>query len=85
MNKLKQWLANATTEEREQLADKAGTTVGSLRQLAGSYKGAKASASMARRIEQAAAALHRKGLPVINREGLCPACKECEFAKACRS
>ncbi len=86
MNKLKEWMHLASPSDLETLADLADTTPGALRQLAGGYKTdgkPRASAEMARRIEQASENMHPR-LPIIHREDLCPACAGCEFAKAYR-
>jgi len=87
MNVLRRWMAAATPAERRALALAAGTSYGSLHQMAGAYKrgGVLAvSAEMARRLEQASAPLERPGLPVLRREELSPACAQCEFARMCR-
>lgn len=48
---VKQWLAAATDEEREQVARKAGTTVGYLWQLSGNHRWP--SSALAERLESA--------------------------------
>ena len=48
---VKKWLASASDQEREQLAKKAGTTVGYLWQLSGNHR--TPSSSLADRLERA--------------------------------
>ncbi|WP_286872046.1 hypothetical protein [Spongiibacter sp.] len=48
---VKQWLATASDQEREQVAKKAGTTVGYLWQLSGNHR--TPSSSLADRLERA--------------------------------
>lgn len=83
MNKLKQFLAAATTDEKAELATAAGTTVGNLRQAAGQYQDSRMKAGLARRIEIAADGLRKKNpsLPVLRRTDLCADCAACEFAQ----
>lgn len=84
MNKLKQFLAAATTDEKAELATAAGTTVGNLRQAAGQYQdNSRMKAGLARRIEIAADGLRKKNpsLPVLRRTDLCADCAACEFAQ----
>jgi hypothetical protein len=86
-NALRRWLDSATSTEKQQLANKARTSLGNLAQIAGGYKrNGKASTSpdTARKIEQAAASLQREGLPAVLREDLCVHCNKCELAKAAR-
>lgn len=86
-NVLQRWLGKATFDELKQLATLAGTSVEVIRQTANAYRTdgvLSTSPELAKKIEQAAAKLHRKGLPVVNREALCPACGGCDFAKRCR-
>lgn len=84
MNKLKNWMATATPKEKEALAKGAKTTVGNLRQSAGSYRAHHMKAGLARRVEIAAEKLRSKNpnLPVLNRTDLCADCAKCEYAKA---
>lgn len=90
MNPLRKWWSAATPKQKRRLARLAKTTVGSLHQLAGSYRtNGKLSASpeLARRIEISARkmALMRgqPAMPQLLRVDLCPACRRCEFAKRC--
>lgn len=87
MNKMRQWLEAATREEFEKLAALTKRTIGTLRQIAGAYrtKGiAHTTPEVAREIELATIKLQRKGLPVVRREDLCPACARCEFLTKAR-
>lgn len=88
MNQMQAWMDEASVEEREALAEMAGTTVGTLRQIAGSYRyngQPSVRSGLARRIEIAADALRRKNknLPRVVRTDLSPECRECEFAQKC--
>lgn len=83
-NSLARWMAKATPVSRERLAHLADTTLGTLRQIAGSYrtKGRpRVTPELAARIERAVKTI---GGPKVLREELCPACAACEFAKRCR-
>ena len=83
-NKLKQWLARATIAERDKLVHLASTSTNALQQTAGAYRSEgklSTTPEYARRLELAAARVHREGLPVIKRTDLCAACNRCEFAK----
>lgn len=87
MNQLKKWMTAANATEKQALADGAGSTVGSLRQAAGNYKGHNMKAGLARRVEQAAERLRKKNpaLPALRRTDLCADCAACEFAKPIKS
>lgn len=83
-NPLSAWMRQATPARRERLARLARTTLGTLRQIAGSYrtKGKPSvTPKLAARIEHG---VKRIGGPEVRREELCPACASCEFAKRCR-
>lgn len=87
-NVMKRWLAVATPAQRKRLANLAKTTEGTLRQIAGGYRTRgklQAGPELARKLEIASTKLlsESKGLPVLWRSDLCPACGACEFAKAC--
>lgn len=86
MNILYKWMNNATAEEKKALAELASSSVASLRQLAGGYRGKNfsVSAEFAGRLEAASRKLQRKGLPLLLREDLCPACASCGYLKMCR-
>lgn len=82
------WLAEATPEERQQLAELAGTGVNYLSQLSGGHRSA--SPELARELERAAAAVRKQRspkaralLPVLLRTDLNAACRGCEFAEKC--
>ena len=86
MNKFKQWMANATADQKKKLAESADTTVGSLRFAAAAkrFDGVvNLTPEFARRIEIGAAAIGDPHLPVLKREDLCLACSTCEYAKQC--
>lgn len=88
MNQLRIWMHTASVEEREALADLAGTTVGTLNQIAGGYRTGGVAAvrsGLARKLEKAAIVLNKrnKALPMLLRTDLSPECRECEFAQKC--
>lgn len=88
MNQLKIWMTAATQEEKHALAELAGTSIGSLSQIAGGYRtngDAIVRSGLARRLEKAAAVLNRRNrsLPGLLRTDLSPECRECEFAQRC--
>jgi hypothetical protein len=81
---MKTWMAAATPDEQELLAERAGTTRGQLYQLASGHR--QASAAMAGRIEAATADMARASrgrLPRIYRTDLAQACRECSYAARC--
>lgn len=86
---MRKWLDRANPDQQADLARLAGTTLGTLRQIAGSYRTEgkpSVTPDLARRIELAADKIGPGGvfLPPIHREKLAPACASCEFAKQCR-
>ncbi|MFZ6767785.1 hypothetical protein ACO0LM_11945 [Undibacterium sp. Di26W] len=87
-NQLKLWLNAASAVERRNLAKEAGTTVGTLQQIAGAYRNdgvAQIRSGLAGKIANAAALLRKKNkeLPEILRTDLSPECRGCEFAQKC--
>lgn len=81
---MRAWMAAATAEEQEALAQRVSTTRGNLYQYAGGYRAA--SAERAGQIETATADMHRlsKGrLPRVYRTDLCEACRGCQYAAKC--
>lgn len=89
MNVLKKWMGEHSKYLAEVLANSAGTTLGTLRQLAGGYRHEgepNASSDLAMRLENASAMMVRKGWAntVLRREQLSSACGRCEFVKKCR-
>lgn len=81
---MKAWMAAATVDEQETLAERVGTTRGMLYQYAGGHR--TASAERAGAIERATSEMHRasKGrLPKIYRTDLSEACLQCEYAQKC--
>lgn len=88
MNQLRMWMQAASQEEKSALADLAGTTIGTLNQIAGGYRtGGEAivRSGLARKLEKAAAVLNKRNklLPALLRTDLSPECRECEFAQRC--
>ena len=78
----------ASIEEKYALADLAGTSLGTLNQIAGGYRtGGEAivRAGMARKLETAAKVLNKRNraLPGLLRTDLSPECRECDFAQKC--
>lgn len=90
MNALARWMKRATPVDRRNLARKANTSLGTLRQIAGGYRKTNVTADLAARIDRGVQAVNhqsivRPRLPEVRRESLCPACASCEFAKQCRN
>lgn len=88
-NAMQRWIQQATIQERQRLADMAGTTTGHLMQIAGGYRTegkASTTPALAAAIEKASSILAKANpeLSVIPREELCPACKACSLAKKAR-
>lgn len=88
MNQLRKWMRVATPEERQELADRAGTTIGNLHQISGSYRSGgrpQIRSGLAIRIEQAARILQKENrdLPSLVRTDLSPECADCEYARKC--
>jgi len=80
-----QWMAAATSAERQALAAAAGTSPNYLYQIASGRR--EVSAAMAAVIEKAAypiSKLSKKRLPRVKREDLCKACSECPYRPGCR-
>lgn len=85
MNRLKEWMQKSTTEQKERLAELAGSSVPSLRLAANGYRTegvVDLTAEFAGRIADAAAQIPGDQLPDIGREDLCKACSTCPYAKA---
>lgn len=81
---MRQWMAAATVEEQELLAQRVGTSRAVLYQLAGGYRNASAERAQAIERETKAMALASGGrLPVVYRTDLCEACRACDFAQRC--
>jgi hypothetical protein len=88
MNQMRVWMQAASKAEQIRLAELSGTTIGTLNQIAGSYRtgGEPAVRSgLAGRIQTAALTIKRKNklLPAILRTDLSPECRECEYAQRC--
>lgn len=82
---LVRWLRAATPAEKRALTFKLGMTTETLRLLGHAYRTSgkpHARADTAIRIERAVRRLARPGLPEVLRGDLCPACAQCEYAKA---
>lgn len=81
---MRAWMAAATADEQQLLAQRCGTSRGMLYQYAGGHR--QASAATAGAVERATAEMHRasKGrLPRIYRTDLAEACLQCEYAQRC--
>ncbi len=88
MNQMKLWIQVADTGELAKLALLSGTTVGTIQQIAGSYRTdgePTVRSGLAGRIANASDMLRRsnKKLPRIVRTDLSPECRECEYAQRC--
>lgn len=88
MNQMRLWMQSASPNEQIKLAELAGTTIGTLHQIAGSYRthgNPTIRSGLAGRIQSAANELRRKNklLPVVLRTDLSPECRDCEYAKHC--
>jgi len=86
---LKSWMRAATAAEREQMAQRAGTSVAYLHHLAAgeetNYK-REPKPGLAAAIERETKVMHKasKGrLPIVYRTDLVTACRQCEFAQRC--
>lgn len=85
MNKMQKWIGKHGTRAAFDLAERAGTSLAVLRQIAGAYRTGgvpSTTPEVARAIEKAT----EKVTPgdVVQREHLCRACGACELAKAAR-
>lgn len=84
---MKTWMRAASAEEKRRLADLAETTLGTLFQIAGSYrtKGEPhVEPALAARIEAGTKHLARKGLKPVHRTQLSPVCAACSYVKGRR-
>lgn len=87
MNILQKWMAAAKPHEKVLMAEHAKTTLGALRQAAGGYKTEgklELTSEFAGRIAAAATALHRPGLPRMDRGMLSPTCGACPYHLECK-
>lgn len=86
MNKLMMWLTKANTSQKMQLAERADSSVASIRLAAKGYRKEgelDVSAEFAARLEVAAEGL---GVDVeLKRGDLCKACQECPYYVACNN
>jgi len=81
---MRAWMAAATTQEQNTLAERCGTSRQYLYQLASGFR--QASAELGAAIERETRAMHRasKGrLPIVYRTDLVRACRACDFAQRC--
>ena len=81
---LKVWMAAATPDEQELLADRIGSSRGMLYQYAGGFR--EVSALRGGQIETATKAMAKasKGrLPVVYRTDVVEACRQCQYAAKC--
>lgn len=79
-NPLKDWWTRATPEQKRNMADEVGTSVGAIHQMAGAYRtDGRVSVS-----PQVAAKIERASGGEIKREELCLACGQCELAEIAR-
>jgi len=88
VNQMRLFLRAATQDEVAQVAELAGTTVGTLNQIAGSYRtdgNPQVRSGLAGRIQSAVAEVRRtnKALPAVLKTDLSPECRECEYARKC--
>lgn len=86
-NALQDWMNAATPRQKKLLAERAGTTVPTLRHWAAGrrHEGrAVLLAETALRLERAALHPDLAGLPPLRREDMATACGLCEFAAECR-
>jgi len=81
---MRRWMAAATVDEQELLAQRVGTSRGMLYQMAGGHRNASAERAQAIERETKLMAKASKGrLPVVYRTDLCEACRMCDFAHRC--
>ena len=88
MNQMRVWMQAASANEQSKLAELSGTTIGTLQQIAGSYRtggNPTVRSGLAGRIQSAANDLRKKNksLPVVLRTDLSPECRDCEYAQRC--
>ena len=84
LHPLKVWMAAATADEQELLAQRVGTTRANLYQYAGGHRQASAERGGAIERETRAMAKASKGrLPVVVRTDIVSACRACEYAQKC--
>jgi hypothetical protein len=81
---MKQWMAAATVEEQQLMAERVGTSRGYMYQIAGGHRQASAELGAAIERESKGMARASKGrLPVIYRTDIVAACRACDFAQKC--
>lgn len=88
INQMRHFLREASNDEILSVASLAKTTVGTLNQIAGSYRNngqPQVRSGLAGRIQNAVAEVRRKNksLPVVLRTDLSSECRECEYAQRC--
>ena len=81
--KFKAWMAEATVDEKKELAIKAGTKLITLYHIQQGYRNA--SAAMGAKIEDGIKRINRRKrhtpLPDVQRGDLCETCSKCKFYK----
>lgn len=90
VNKLSEWLSNATTAQKNMLARLANTSIPSLRLASKGYRKEgriDLSAEYAARIELASTTINKTevSLPPIGRESLCESCSVCPYQLKCNA
>lgn len=88
INQMRAFLHAASTEEIAEVATLAGTTPGTLNQIAGSYRTEgkpQVRSGLAGRIQNAVGKvrLKNKSLPTVLKTDLSSECRECEYAQRC--
>lgn len=81
---MRNWMAAATVDEQELLAQRIGSSRGMLYQMAGGHRNASAERAQVLERETRLMAKASKGrLPVVYRTDVCEACRGCDFAAKC--
>lgn len=88
MNQMQMFMSAASVGEKQRLAALAKTTIGTLHQIAGSYRSEgvpQVRSGLAGRIQNGVNELRRKNknLPTVLRTDLSAECRECEYAQRC--
>lgn len=88
INQMRAFLHAASNDEVAEVATLAGTTPGTLNQIAGSYRTEgkpQVRSGLAGRIQNAVADVRRKNkaLPIVLKTDLSSECRECEYAQKC--
>lgn len=88
INQMRAFLRAAKPDEVQAVASLAKTTVGTLNQIAGSYRTdgkPQVRSGLAGRIQNAVAEVRRKNksLPIVLKTDLSSECRDCEYAQRC--